>query len=163
MSALYNIRFCQATFSHNYYRLTQRLLKNLNFLEKQTLWIAKQTLLIFFKVSDMIHNNPPKPTLILVTKVYPYFSDFCGEILCEYFKYFRRNQRKCCLGNQTIIVVTSPNKTINNISTMFSYNFLTRQKFAVFSLCMGYLDENLSLSASLSKINFSKFSCRALS
>ncbi len=25
------------------------------------------------------------------------FLTFCGEIWCEYYKYFRRNQRKCCL------------------------------------------------------------------
>ncbi len=53
------------------------------------------------KVPDMIHNIIPpnffKPTLILVPKVKSYFSDFCAEIWCEYSKYFRRNQQKCCL------------------------------------------------------------------
>ena len=33
------------------------------------------------------------------------------------FKYLRRNQRKCCLEN----VVTKLNKTINNVSAIFSY------------------------------------------
>ncbi len=37
----------------------------------------------------------PKPTVILVPKVYSYnFPDFCGEIWCGLFKYRKRNQQK---------------------------------------------------------------------
>ncbi len=59
--------------------------------------------ILYLKVSDMIHNiiPPPqiffKPTVILVPNVKSYFSDFCCAIWCEYSKYFRRNQQKCCL------------------------------------------------------------------
>ncbi len=51
------------------------------------------------KVPDMIHNIIPHffQTVILVPKVQSQFSEFCGEIWCEYSKYFRRNQWKRCL------------------------------------------------------------------
>ena len=58
-------------------------------------------------------------------------------------------------------VATTLNKTINNISTMFSYYFKTRYKFAVFFIVDEIFRWKLTLSASFSKINFSKFSCQA--
>ena len=65
-------------------------------------------------------HHPPKffqTILILMPKIKSYFSDFCGEIWCDYSKYFRRNQWKC-LKLENVV-----NKTINNIYK-HNFNFL---------------------------------------
>ncbi len=46
------------------------------------------------------------------------------------------------VSNNYQSVVTTLNKTINNISVIFSYYFKTRYKSVVFSLWISYLNEN---------------------
>ncbi len=48
------------------------------------------------------------------------------------------------VSNKYLSVVTTLNKTINNISVIFSYYFKTRYKSEGFSLWMSYLNEILS-------------------
>ena len=61
---------------------------------------------IIHEVLDVIQKITPLITQTIffqthpdfgIPKVKSYVSDFGGEIWCEDFKYFRRNQRKCCL------------------------------------------------------------------
>ena len=55
-------------------------------------------------------------------------------------------------------VVTTLNKAINNISTIFSYYFLTRYKVSFFfSLWMRYLDENWPCLQVLARLIFQNF------
>ena len=89
------------------------------------------------------------------------FFEFCGEIWCEYSKYFsRKNQWKYCLEIKN--VVTSLNKTINNISAVCSYYFLYEIQVCNFFIVDVVCKWKLALSASFSKINFSKCPCQAL-
>ena len=57
-------------------------------------------------------------------------------------------------------VVTTLNKTIYNISTIFSYYLWTKYNFAVFSLWMKYLDEKLPYLQVLAILSFQNFLVR---
>ncbi len=82
---------------------------NQNFLSvflKDRAWFNKHLL----KVPDMITTSSPTnfstPLWFLYQRFVIFFFYFCAEIWCEYSKYLRRNQQKCCLeirkhGHQT--------------------------------------------------------------
>ena len=60
----------------------------------QSNWEGKRLYGHMFEMVDTAFIVIEEHRSLILVKVKSYFSDFCGEIWCEYSKYFMRNQWK---------------------------------------------------------------------